>query len=343
MLSGHGGNGGGPGYAGKSYDSVFLPSLPGSSGASSAYSGYGGAGGGVIKIVAATLNLNGTISANGANGGGLGAGGGAGGSILIQTSQLAGFGLVSVNGGGADSYGSASGCGGAGGRVAIYYKDNSLFTGTLQAFGGNGPSYYGGPGTIYLENTAPGSQYKKLIVNNNGAPTATAAISNTATDSGIAYLTDTGVGAYGFDEVSLAGNGHLAMVSVPTAGQPLNLTLQRFTGDRSGMLHVQSGQRADLSVVGAEMQGSQYVYLGGQLLLGEQVWLSGVSWTVRGIVSGVESLELRQGAQVLLGQTGTMFAGNVSSGSSGIFSVDQLTTMNDATISMVLPQFYTHC
>jgi len=132
--SGHGGGGGyggagGAAYAGGTYGSPFEPVDLGSGGALNADAspgGRGGNGGGAIRlIVAGSVTLNGTITANGENGQGGEQGAGAGGSLWVSCGTLAGSGLFAANGGA----GQGSGGGGGGGRIAIYYSTNNAFIG----------------------------------------------------------------------------------------------------------------------------------------------------------------------------------------------------------------------
>ncbi len=85
----------------------------------------------------------------------------AGGSILIKSRQaLSGGGSLIVNGGNNTAYAP-----GAGGRMAIYYKDNN-FMGVMQAYGGSYSGSYAGAGTIYLKDYD--ELLGELIIDNNG-------------------------------------------------------------------------------------------------------------------------------------------------------------------------------
>ncbi len=85
----------------------------------------------------------------------------AGGSIFIKAHQtLSGSGSLIVNGGNNTAYAP-----GAGGRIAIYYKDNN-FTGAMQAYGGSYSGSYAGAGTIYLKDYD--ELLGELIIDNNG-------------------------------------------------------------------------------------------------------------------------------------------------------------------------------
>ncbi|MFZ2881675.1 MAG: hypothetical protein WA019_01225, partial [Candidatus Moraniibacteriota bacterium] len=119
----YGGSGGGNSKAG--YGSVTQPSDLGSGG-----NNYGG---GAIKIVVSgTLNNSGIITVNGT-----GTIGGSGGSIWLNSETLTGTGgTIYANGGNGTTYG------GGGGRIAVYYKDDTSSI-TYQAYGGTGTSFGG--------------------------------------------------------------------------------------------------------------------------------------------------------------------------------------------------------
>lgn len=141
---------------------------------------YGGStngsrGGGAIKIVAGSLELSGTITANGqhliigSNAGG----GGSGGSVWLDVGTLSnpqGTGLITANGG----RGWFSG-GGGGGRIAIYYDSLNGFdlSADVQAVGGTRYSgatgTHGGAGTIYSHSTV--DTFGSLIVDNGDLAT----------------------------------------------------------------------------------------------------------------------------------------------------------------------------
>ncbi len=147
---GYGASYGGKGGNGPAvYGSLTEPVDMGSGGGCSS----GGAGGGAVKLnVSGVLTVDGTISAAGANGGLCAHGGGSGGSIYLVAGTFAGSGTITANGGNrhtcaAGSYGS-----GGGGRIAVYYTDNSSWAGAITVNGGT-LSTAGQPGTLYLNQT----------------------------------------------------------------------------------------------------------------------------------------------------------------------------------------------
>ena len=110
------------------------------------------AGGGLVRIVAATLQLDGQVLANG--GGTNDGGGGSGGGIYIAVTTLAGSGMISAAGGGSPW------AGGGGGRIAVYAGDLSGFnTAAITALGGVAVaapvSFSGGAGTVLIVQGQP--------------------------------------------------------------------------------------------------------------------------------------------------------------------------------------------
>ncbi len=131
---------------------------------SSYYGNTGAAGGGLVRIVANSLTLDGTINANG-NTSTYG-GGGSGGGIRLDVGTMSGVGSINALGGNGGNRG-----GGGGGRIALYYTaDMAGFTGSISAYGGTGNYGHGGAGTVYMKSTA--QAYGDLIVANNGKNTA---------------------------------------------------------------------------------------------------------------------------------------------------------------------------
>ncbi len=104
-------------------------------------------GGGAIRlIVSDTLLNNGRISANGSNTS-------SGGSVYITTKKLDGTGVIQANGGPSYCPNICLGPGG-GGRVAVYYQDNT-FTGSIKASGYSGYGGFSENGTVVFESSTP--------------------------------------------------------------------------------------------------------------------------------------------------------------------------------------------
>jgi len=114
-------------------------------------------GGGCIHVQADLFTLDGMLCANGQSEGGDYTAGGSGGGILLDVGTLSGSGTIQANGGNPFSIGSQGGGAGGGGRIALYYGDDSAFTPqAIEAAGGN-HNGVGGAGTVYRErNGMPG-------------------------------------------------------------------------------------------------------------------------------------------------------------------------------------------
>ena len=90
---------------------------------------FSGAGGGRLFVnVTNLLEIDGTLSADGSDAQTQG-GGGSGGSVWVLCDVIKGYGQITANGGSSpqDSAGYHGG-GGAGGRVAVYFRQNDTFS-----------------------------------------------------------------------------------------------------------------------------------------------------------------------------------------------------------------------
>jgi len=177
----YGGLGAG-GQANVTYGDYRNPNELGSAGAQG--KGEGGAGGGLLRISAASAQIDGQLLANGGNAvdNGLmfnpGGAGGSGGGIWLNVGSLSGSGLIAANGG---EPALQWGGGGGGGRVAVYYGAVNDFdlANRVTAHGANGNGT-GSVGTVYLKPSgAPG----ELLLASHGTPTGVWTPLGTATDA----------------------------------------------------------------------------------------------------------------------------------------------------------------
>ena len=139
-----------------SYGSALDPSTWGSGG-----QGNGGRGAGFLSFrIANKLRIEGVVAVDGE----AKDSGGAGGSILMKVFHIDGDGSIQANGGA----GSLGG-GGSGGRIAVYFSNQSTYIGSIQAFGGAGSSDLGAAGTIYIHDLSLPSQPHRVlkVVNRN--------------------------------------------------------------------------------------------------------------------------------------------------------------------------------
>jgi hypothetical protein len=170
------------------------------------------AGGGAIKIVvASTLAVNGSISANGGNGTFAhpqAGGGGAGGSVWIQTASISGSGSITANGGnGGNSGAGRYAGGGSGGRIALV--SSNKFLGSITVNGGS---------SVYA--AALAGSYHQQIAN----------ICDSGSLSGICTISSL---TYVADAATISGSGALVIGSggeLKALGSANSLTLQ-MTGD----------------------------------------------------------------------------------------------------------------
>jgi RHS repeat-associated protein len=178
----YGGSGGSSkgGVSNSVYGDFRNPNDVGSGGAT-VVNNPSGNGGGLVRIVANSIQLDGSILAHGENGPQNASGGGSGGGIRIDVGTLAGTGQIRANGGSS----SFDGGSGGGGRIAIFYQNANAFNfGNVSAFGGltspqiTGIQQNGAAGTIYLQ--GPSRESGELIVDNNNvaAPSLSTPLQN---------------------------------------------------------------------------------------------------------------------------------------------------------------------
>lgn len=166
-YGGQGGSGGGASTGGPIYGTLDGPDIDlGSGGGGSDCAGASGGGG--MKISAASIEMNGTISMKGGSAGNCSqeaGGGGAGGGVLFEADRISGIGSINVSGGkGGKSNSKEGGGGGAGGRVKKRFTQTNTFSGTVNMSGGlNGSGGQGGmtPGAVGTDTSLqiPGLQF----------------------------------------------------------------------------------------------------------------------------------------------------------------------------------------
>ena len=312
--AGHGGRGGrgkgGP-LTGAFYGDVIKPQMFGSSGG-----GGKTLGGGVLLINTSRLTLDGTIRANGQSAAEKTLHGGAsGGSILIHVETLEGSGSIEADGG---AGGGAGGGGGSGGRIAIHY-DQTLFTGTTTAYGGDSPTEAGAAGTIY--NWDRQRNYRVLEVNNKGRKPATEDILNyesLAEDSARTWITLDSLSSvltqvpvqdveltdepkavyngYEFDEVHLGGSAHLAFEK--DRERVRMHRLKKFSGDFQGgsygFLHVGPLQFIVITETNYYIPMNLRIYRYGYIRLPPRLMLHKNSLSLNGYLIGVNDITVSQ-------------------------------------------------
>ena len=226
----HGGVGGGSqGYSGIAYDSLYYPQLAGSRGTydSDADTKSGGKGGGRMHIRVGSEFINdGRMSADGEDATTDG-GGGSGGSILIETYDIEGYGEFASTGG----IGSGIRGSGSGGLIAIICLTKILFEGDYVVYGGKGSSntYSAGGGMVYLQDRRSGSDYKRLLLDNNNLP-----------HDKYATIKEPSMNEHYFDEVHMVNNAALHM---DDNSDPVTMEIDQLYGDKTGLLHLHDKQK----------------------------------------------------------------------------------------------------
>jgi hypothetical protein len=126
----------------------------------------GGPGGGLVRLTAASAQIDGAILANGVSSGvGDDRGCGSGGGIRLDVDTLAGAGRIAADGGAAARFWEG---GGGGGRVAVYYDEISGFDpARIAAHGAQGHQGCGSVGTVYLKDRNGAGE---LRVDSHGTP-----------------------------------------------------------------------------------------------------------------------------------------------------------------------------
>ena len=314
---GHGGTSGkgaGTSFTGQPYGHLFEPKELGSAGGGGA--DIGGQGGGRINIkVSSLIQIDGEIRSNGGDAKHVKGGGGSGGTVVIDTYGFRGMGNITSNGGSRAS--SGYGGAGAGGRIAIYFRENVTYWGTYQCHGGysTGSGESGGPGIVFIYNVK--ENHSTLYINNNNR--------QTTDDVNLLYdYTDIsqdrfkgwilpassdhwlagGSGDYSFDELQIYGNAHLAMMP-ENHDDGCTLFFRHMIGDRTGYIHIGPNQEMDLYRGFIDVPFSAYVYFGGYLGLAPETFVEKVFIHVEGTVDHIHNLTLIQGGGMKFYKTGS--------------------------------------
>ena len=291
----HGGVGGGSqNYAGVAYNSLYYPQQPGSRGTynSGTDTKSGGRGGGRMHIrVGSVFIHDGVMSADGEDATTDG-GGGSGGSILVETYDIEGYGEFSSTGGDGSGIRGA----GSGGLVTILCLTQILFEGDYVVYGGRGSTdtYSAGGGIVYLKDRRSGSDYKRLLLDNNNLP-----------HDKYATIKEANMAEHYFDEVHMVNNAALHM---DDNGDPVTLEIDQLFGDNTGLLHLHDNQKLKAeyktSIRHAFTTGVNFIVdYGAEILFpsivytyGDGVYLSGQtesrSVAIFGSLTGVSDLIL---------------------------------------------------
>ncbi|KAH3880014.1 hypothetical protein DPMN_003926 [Dreissena polymorpha] len=340
----NGGSYGGVGYGGNddlAYGSLFTPKDLGSGGGGST----GGAGGGFVNFtVGRRFHIDGIIDAYGLAASGNG-GGGSGGSVLIKAYNMSGNGVIDVSGG----KGSGSGGGGSGGRLAAHIDSTNEYGGAYKGMGGvhgNGDlNHAGGPGTIYKYESSRGPTYRELKYNPRLNKTEIKPEHTKLTiDNGYWKTTNPGIvmekdsDYYEFDEVQVEGYSYVHFYHPDTA-DVIQVKIHELTGDRKGMVRVQSRQQVMVKFVAAthtymDSPCGFHVDPYGELILPSTYVMLTEQTIISGLLIGVEELIIERDAEFVINLNAStsdvtrITMGTMQPTNPGIFNIQQISTNN---------------
>lgn len=304
------------------YGSLFDPHHLGSGGGGST----GGAGGGFVNFtIGKSFHIDGTVDAYGADATGNG-GGGSGGTIFIKAYNMSGLGILDVSGGD----GSGTGYGGSGGRIAAHIESTNLYAGQYLAHGGvSGDSVAqnaGGPGTIYKYESSRGPQYRELKYNPRLGQTIiepehrkiTVENGNLQTTNP-AVLMEENSDYYEFEEMQVEGYSYVHFYH-PANAAVVQVTVHELTGNRKGMIRVQSNQQLMINFVEAthtylDSPCGFHVDPMGEIILPSTYVMLTEKTILGGLMIGVEDLIIERDAEFVVDLTAsTLGVTNITMG-----------------------------
>ena len=316
--AGHGGQGGGsnvtllPG----AFGSVYTAQDFGSGGGNGL--GVGGKGGGVLYWnTSHYMELNGLLAAQGLSGSGQDSGGGSGGSVWIETMNITGHGEIRTHGGD----GVRAGGGGAGGRISVRCQFRFSFGGRFTNAGGSGGAGFqtrhgGAAGTTYVQNNRRPLEYR-ILKYMEGTNTTYFEVDHRYLHSdnegrwvqGVTVVRDFERAHFEFNVTEITGYSRVNFYKQPQKQRNATLiVIHALTGDRTGQLHLLSGQKALVEYVESvsnvtEAPCSYNIDYGSEVIFPTEVHFQGVNSTIEGKVTGVHHFYIEDGAFVNLDAT----------------------------------------
>ena len=290
--------------SGSPYGSFVHPIDKGSGGGGSG----GGPGGGLVFLnITRTLHVDGDILAEGATATTPSSGGGSGGSIYVNATNFSGHGRISVQGGGATTGSGA----GSGGRMAVKVSRLFEFSGETSTYGGisgnnvdSDSDFNGAGGTVFLEyveyTTPPSEEYyegrlasQKLFLNNK----------NRNHDLPTMLFQEVSTENITLDLLEAVNHVFLEL-----DGSHTELIVHKFDGDRTGLMHLRSGQKLYseyvASTTGYTVAPVSYsIDDGAEIVLPSTVILLGTRTRHAGLMTGVHNLTAAEGATVVFYST----------------------------------------
>ena len=250
------------------------------------------------------LHLDGIIESEGGPASSSSSGGGSGGSVLLKVISFSGHGRISVNGGNSH----ASGGGGAGGRLAVHVAWVREYSGEYTAYGGLG-SKAGAAGTVYYTDTNAGLTHRPVLVNIANHTVFGEAFTKLTIDNMNRNLDlptiiiNENSSHYEVDELAMLNHGVLHI-----HGNHSSFVVHNFTGDRTGLVHIRSGQKMFVQVVeskkGYSVAPVSYkLDAGAQVVYPSSLTLLGTRCVFEGLVVGVHSLKVAESSDVIFSST----------------------------------------
>ncbi|KAK3101710.1 hypothetical protein FSP39_005732 [Pinctada imbricata] len=294
---------------GKPYGSLFTPIDLGSGGGGS----LGGSGGGFINLkIGRRCHIDGAVKSYGYDAG-TNCGGGSGGSIFVEAYNFSGHGVLDASGGD----GEGSGNGGSGGRIALHISARNIYGGQYLAHGGTGGSSTnhtisdGGPGTIYKYESARGPTYRDLKYNPRLNATLiqpehrklTVENADLKTINPAMVMENNSI-YYEFDEVQVEGYAYVHFYH-PTGVHNVTVIIHELTGNKKGMVRVQSRQQVIIHYVEStntylDAPCGFHVDSGGEIVLPTDVYITAERTILAGRMIGVEHFVIERQAEFLI-------------------------------------------
>ena len=341
----YGGVGGGA-VDDNAYGSVFTPASLGSGGGGAS----GGAGGGFVEFkVGRNIHIDGLIDSFGLAASGNG-GGGSGGTILIKAYNMSGNGVLDASGGA----GSESGGGGSGGRIAAHIESTNLYAGQYLAHGGysSNSQTAGGPGTIYKYESARGPQYRELKYNPRlGETVIMPEHRKLVVENGNLQTTNPAVvmeensDYYEFEEMQIEGYSYVHFYHPDTA-DVVQVIVHELTGNRKGMVRVQSNQQLMVNFVEAththlDSPCGFHVDPAGELILPSTYVMLTEKTIIGGLLIGVEELVIERQANLTIDKdASTMLVTQITMGTlqtspnPGVFDIPSVSVNNGGVFTV---------
>lgn len=241
---------------------------------------------------------------NDANNGLSNGGGGSGGSVYIVALTFSGHGRITANGGDGDGKGG----GGSGGRIAVHVSWLSEYNGVYQAYGGSGFKA-GASGTVYYTDKNRGLTHRPLQKGDGNDTDSESKYSKLTIDNQnknpniITIIMDENNTFYEVGELETKNHA-----IVHLNGEKAVLIAHKFSGDRTGLVHLKSGQKMFVEVVESQKgytvaPVSYKVEQGAEIAFPSSVTLLGTRCSFEGFVVGVYQLVIAEGSDVVFSST----------------------------------------